>query len=110
MAAHKLLPTLHKQKPPLASLTFQQRLLADLPLRPFAEAVAMAEPGPLRAHRVEVLQINVGKRCNQTCRHCHVDAGPERPEVMPREVMEACFRLLEQSAIPTLDITGGAPE
>ncbi len=110
MAAQKLLPTLHKQKHPLASPAYQQRLLADLPLRQFAETVATAEQEPLRARRVEVLQINVGKRCNQTCRHCHVDAGPDRPEVMPREVLEACFRLLEQSDIPTVDITGGAPE
>jgi radical SAM/Cys-rich protein len=110
MAVTKLFPTLQKQRHPLASPASQQRLLADLPLRLFAEAVAMAEPEPLRARRVEVLQINVGKRCNQTCRHCHVDAGPDRSEVMPREVLEACFRLLEQSAIPTLDITGGAPE
>lgn len=110
MAAQKLLSTLPKRVHPLASPAYQQRLLADLPLRQFAEAVATAEPGPLRAHRIEVLQINVGKRCNQTCRHCHVDAGPDRSEVMPREVLEACFRLLEQSDIPTVDITGSAPE
>lgn len=110
MAAQKVLPTLQKQRHPLASSAYQQRLLADLPLHPFAEAVAIAEQEPLRAHRIEVLQINVGKRCNQTCRHCHVDAGPDRQEVMPREVLEACFRLLEQSDIATLDITGGAPE
>ena len=110
MAAHKLLPTLQKQRHPLASPASQQRLLAAVRLRPFAEAVMRVEQKPLEARRVEVLQINVGKRCNQTCRHCHVDAGPDRPEVMPREVFEACFRLLEQSAIPTLDITGGAPE
>jgi len=57
-----------------------------------------------------VLQINVGKRCNQTCRHCHVDAGPDRVEVMPPAVVDACFRFLEAHDIPTLDITGGAPE
>src|SRR5438093_2626928 len=80
MAVKKLLPTLQKQRHPLASPASQRRLLADLLLRPFAEAVA--KPEPLRAGRVEVLQINVGKRCNQTCRHCHVDAGPDHPEVM----------------------------
>jgi radical SAM/Cys-rich protein len=56
------------------------------------------------------LQVNVGKRCNQTCAHCHVDAGPERKEVMTRDVLEACLNLLARSDIPTLDITGGAPE
>ena len=69
MAAQKLLPTLHKQRHPLASPAYQQRLLADLPLRQFAETVATAEQEPLRTRLVEVLQINVGKRCNQTCRH-----------------------------------------
>src|SRR5262245_26351921 len=110
MAVKTLLLTLHKRVHPLASPAYQQGLLAVLPLRPFTDAVTGAVQGPLRAHHIEVLQINVGKRCNQTCRHCHVDAGPDRPEVMPREVMEACFRLLEQSDIPTVDITGGAPE
>ena len=110
MAVKTLLPTLHKRLHPLASPVYQQGLLADLALRPFAEAVGGAVQGPLRAGHIEVLQINVGKRCNQTCRHCHVDAGPDRPEVMPREILEACFRLLEQSAIPIVDITGGAPE
>ena len=56
------------------------------------------------------MQINVGKRCNQTCRHCHVDAGPDRKEVMSRKVLDACLKFLEQTDIPTLDITGGAPE
>ena len=54
--------------------------------------------------------MNVGKRCNQTCRHCHVDAGPDRKEVMTREVLDACLKFLAQTDIPTLDITGGAPE
>ena len=54
--------------------------------------------------------MNVGKRCNQTCRHCHVDAGPDRKEVMTREVLDACLTFLAQTDIPTLDITGGAPE
>jgi radical SAM/Cys-rich protein len=57
-----------------------------------------------------VLQMNVGRRCNQACRHCHVDAGPDRTEVMTPEIVEACLALLERSDIPTLDITGGAPE
>jgi len=66
--------------------------------------------GPLHAAGIEVLQINVGKLCNQTCTHCHVDAGPDRRESMTRETAEAVVRVLAQSDIPTLDITGGAPE
>ena len=48
----------------------------------------------LRATGIEVLQINVGRKCNQTCRHCHVDAGPDRTEIMPEDVVDACLRVL----------------
>jgi len=106
----KILPTLRKQAHPLASTQRQRQILADLAYRPFGEAAAEAGYQPLQAQSIEVLQINVGKRCNQTCAHCHVDAGPERKEVMTREVMEACLHFLEKNPIPTLDITGGAPE
>lgn len=64
----------------------------------------------LQAERIDVLQINVGKVCNQTCTHCHVDAGPDRRESMSAVVAEACLDLLQRHRIPTLDITGGAPE
>ena len=64
---------------------------------------------PLRATGIRVLQVNVGKLCNQTCRHCHVDAA-ERREVMSRETMRLCVDALARADIPTLDITGGAPE
>ncbi len=76
----------------------------------FAGAVAAAGHEPLRARGVEVLQVNVGKRCNQACHHCHVDAGPDRTEVMPDPVVDACLAFLERSDVATLDITGGAPE
>lgn len=67
--------------------------------------------GTLRHDRLEVLQVNVGKVCNQTCSHCHVDAGPRRTESMPGDVAAACIRFLAESPeIFTLDITGGAPE
>ncbi|GAC1448879.1 MAG: arsenosugar biosynthesis radical SAM protein ArsS [Isosphaeraceae bacterium] len=65
---------------------------------------------PLRASGVQILQINVGKVCNQACRHCHVDAGPDRRESMSRETMQACLDALERGRVPILDITGGAPE
>ncbi len=64
----------------------------------------------LPATGISVLQINVGKVCNQTCTHCHVDAGPDRQESMSAEVADACLRLLQRGKISTLDITGGAPE
>jgi len=65
---------------------------------------------PLRATGVEVLQVNVGKVCNQSCRHCHVEAGPNRTEAMTRETMQWCLEALSKSDIRVLDITGGAPE
>ena len=65
---------------------------------------------PLRSTGITVFQINVGKLCNQICRHCHVDAGPDRTERMSRETAELCMQALAQTDIPTVDITGGAPE
>jgi len=64
----------------------------------------------LRAAGVETLQVNVGKLCNQACKHCHVDAGPKRTEVMTRETAEQVLAALRRFRIPVLDITGGAPE
>lgn len=62
------------------------------------------------AERLSVLQINLGRLCNLSCKHCHVEAGPTRREIMARPVMEACLRLLEQNDFDTVDLTGGAPE
>lgn len=64
----------------------------------------------LRRSTLQTLQVNVGKLCNQTCRHCHVDAGPDRRELMTRETFEHCLRLASDADIQTIDITGGAPE
>ncbi|MEJ7618858.1 MAG: arsenosugar biosynthesis radical SAM (seleno)protein ArsS [Pyrinomonadaceae bacterium] len=64
----------------------------------------------LRATGVETLQVNVGKLCNQACKHCHVDAGPKRTESMASEVIEAVLKAVRKFRIRTLDITGGAPE
>jgi len=80
------------------------------PASRFALRVADAM-GELRAAAPTTLQVNVGKRCNQACRHCHVDASPTRTEVMPDEVVEACLDVLRRNPeLDTLDITGGAPE
>ena len=58
---------------------------------------------------IDTLQVNVGKLCNQACKHCHVDASPIRTEIMQRETIEACLRVLRENDIQTLDLTGGAP-
>jgi radical SAM/Cys-rich protein len=103
--------TLLNSRNPLADASAQRATLDALPLdASFARAAASAGHLPLRARGVDVLQINVGKRCNQACHHCHVDAGPDRSEVMPDAVVDACLAFLERSDIPALDITGGAPE
>lgn len=64
----------------------------------------------LRSRTIDTLQVNVGKLCNQACKHCHVDASPKRTEIMPPQVVEACLKVLREQRIPTLDVTGGAPE
>jgi radical SAM/Cys-rich protein len=95
----------------LSSTGEQRTLLAQLPLRrEFDEAAASAGCWPLTPAGITTLQINVGKLCNQTCRHCHVDAGPDRREVMSRETMALCVEAVARTGIATVDITGGAPE
>jgi radical SAM/Cys-rich protein len=102
--------TLLRRGSPLADPLQQRQVLDGGDLPPFESALAGSGLWPLEATGIEVLQVNVGKLCNQTCRHCHVDAGPDRREVMTRETMQLCLDVLESAAIPTLDVTGGAPE
>ncbi|HWR01936.1 MAG TPA: arsenosugar biosynthesis radical SAM (seleno)protein ArsS [Chlorobaculum sp.] len=64
----------------------------------------------LRASGIDILQVNTGYRCNLRCRHCHVNAGPDRTEVMNRQTMQLCIDVLKSSPIGTIDITGGAAE
>ena len=65
---------------------------------------------PLARRRLETLQVNVGYACNQTCLHCHVNAGPTRTEAMTRETADQVLEYLAASGAATLDLTGGAPE
>jgi radical SAM/Cys-rich protein len=64
----------------------------------------------LRRARPEILQVNVGKLCNLTCVHCHVNAGPKRKEIMSRETIDRIICWLAKTDIPIVDLTGGAPE
>jgi radical SAM/Cys-rich protein len=103
--------TLLSRRNPLASSERQLEVLAEThACPPFEERMTAIGLTPLRATGITVFQINVGRLCNQTCRHCHVDAGPDREERMTRETAELCIRALAQTDIPTVDITGGAPE
>ncbi len=76
----------------------------------FVQTLEAIRRNPLRATGVEILQINVGRLCNLSCMHCHVEAGPSRKESMSRAVFEKCLDILKHSTIPTIDITGGSPE
>lgn len=73
---------------------------------PFREKITQ----PLFAEDIQILQLNVGCRCNLMCKHCHVEAGPNREEMMGRAVFEKCLEILNTHNIGTIDITGGAPE
>jgi radical SAM/Cys-rich protein len=106
--------SLQSRRMPLAHPSRQLELLDGLPMNgtgDFAGALARAGWSTLAPAPLEIFQINLGKLCNMTCRHCHVDAGPDRTDaMMSRETVDACFRALDQTAAHTVDLTGGAPE
>lgn len=83
-----------KSAPPNSSVRFEEKLGSR----------------SLFAETIDTLQVNVGKLCNQACKHCHVDASPRRTEIMERKTIDACLKVLRENDIKTLDITGGAPE
>jgi radical SAM/Cys-rich protein len=88
---------------PLASSAQQLKVLRQLEIADFKVKIGPAA--------IDILQINLGKLCNMTCRHCHVDAGPDRTaEMMSRETVDLCLAALDRTAAGTVDLTGGAPE
>ncbi|NQT93383.1 MAG: arsenosugar biosynthesis radical SAM protein ArsS [Lentisphaerae bacterium] len=92
-------------------LATQHRLLsAEDPADSFAARLRLSEAFPLTAAGVEILQLNITRKCNLACRHCHVEAGPGQSLHMSDAVLERCFEVAEQPSIHTLDITGGSPE
>jgi radical SAM/Cys-rich protein len=104
--------TLRRRQAPLASTARQLELLAGVPLQKdgrrveFAAMAAGLEPG-----RLEIFQVNLGKLCNMTCRHCHVDAGPDRTDAMMADaVLDRVIAAIGRTGAHTVDITGGAPE
>ncbi len=89
----------------------QRRLLAEAPVPPFADHLARAGVPPLTAGALGVLQVNVGKLCNQRCHHCHVDAGPHQTTAnMVWETFAQCLDVARRARPAVVDITGGAPE
>lgn len=85
-------------------------IFASGELPTFREKLADSGRSGLRPAKLEILQINLGYMCNQVCAHCHVDAGPDRKEIMTRETMEQCLEVIRNTGAHTLDLTGGAPE
>jgi radical SAM/Cys-rich protein len=112
MAIKQVSKSLTAKGHPFSDNRYQLQVLnkADALHSPFSTALHSAGYAALLPVRVEVLQVNVGRLCNQSCSHCHVDAGPDRKEVMSRQVLEQCLDAIAQYHIPRVDITGGAPE
>ncbi len=105
------LTTLHSREHDLSSGAAQLRILQQSPVdADFEKRLTAIDLLPLTPTQIEILQINVGKMCNMTCAHCHVDAGPDRTEIMSRETLDLCLEAARTPGINTVDITGGAPE
>ncbi len=104
--------SLHKRQSLLADAREQIKVLqkTDCHIPLFCKKLAECGLFPIESGSTSILQVNTGYRCNLLCRHCHVDAGPDRKEEMSRETMQYCLDALGKSRILTLDITGGAPE
>ncbi|MFD2822932.1 arsenosugar biosynthesis radical SAM (seleno)protein ArsS [Lacinutrix iliipiscaria] len=107
--------SLHKRDSDLAKANKQLEILSngifksgELPT--FSNKIKETNQFPLRPKKLEILQINVGYMCNQVCTHCHVDAGPDRTEIMTKETMQQCLNVIKTTGAHTLDLTGGAPE
>lgn len=79
-------------------------------LIPFQQKLESIGLYPLKPTGIQIFQVNLGKMCNQVCKHCHVDAGPDRKEIMTRETMQLCLDILRSCPVETVDLTGGAPE
>lgn len=115
-AGPKSTTSLQNRRVPLAAPTYQLELLSRLDLSQlpqqgnFADRLSAQGYPALKPAQLDIFQINVGKLCNMTCRHCHVDAGPDRREMMDRATVDACLAALDQTTAHTVDITGGAPE
>ncbi len=106
-ATHK---SLQAQKHSLSESKTQLDLLKNAGLTRFEEKLSENALLPLKPVELDIFQINLGKMCNQVCKHCHVDAGPDRKEIMTRETMQLCLEALSKTNCSTVDLTGGAPE
>lgn len=110
--------SLRERKSPLADPIEQLRILDDLDVRTptykqadFEDCLADCGHDRLGPADLEIFQINLGRLCNMSCRHCHCDAGPDKwDQVMDRETVDSCLSALDRTSAHTVDLTGGAPE
>lgn len=108
------LQSLKKREHELANIKNQLTELGEVVNRiekdSFASKLDSFGMFPLKPTQIDIFQINMGKMCNQVCAHCHVDAGPDRKEIMTQETLQDCLNAIKKSNIKTVDLTGGAPE
>ncbi len=105
--------TLKRQQHELSTAERQLEILDDhqsIGIPSFQQKLKEIGLFPLKPTGMSIFQVNLGKMCNQTCKHCHVDAGPDRKEIMTKETMQQCLDALRDTDIQTVDLTGGAPE
>lgn len=107
--------SLKAQKNELGNSNFQLNVLNDVgrlgrKIPSFREQLENIGLFPLKPTKIDIFQVNVGKMCNQVCKHCHVDAGPDRKEIMTQATMFLCLDALKKNNFSTIDLTGGAPE
>lgn len=102
--------SLTAQKHELSETSRQLDLIDQSGLVRFENNLGASGLFPLMPLELDTFQINLGKMCNQVCNHCHVDAGPDRKEIMTLETMEQCLDTLDRTNCSTVDLTGGAPE
>ena len=93
------LKSLNSQQHPLADVNAQLEILehgltGNFSLVPFQQKLEETNLFPLRPTSIEIFQVNVGKMCNQACAHCHVDAGPDRKEIMNKKTMQECLTVI----------------
>ncbi|MDB9932719.1 arsenosugar biosynthesis radical SAM protein ArsS [Flavobacteriales bacterium] len=106
--------SLKKQNSEFSNIDYQLKVLhhgvKDQNLDSFSTKLKETNLFPLTTTGLDIFQINMGKMCNQVCSHCHVDAGPDRKEIMSKETLQECLDAIAKSEIKTVDLTGGAPE
>jgi radical SAM/Cys-rich protein len=107
--------SLKSRQDELSNTQRQLEILGDKPfsnnrLPYFKEQLKKHKLAPIKPSQLSILQINIGYMCNQVCAHCHVDAGPDRKEMMDLATMKDCLAVMKSNQIKTVDLTGGAPE